>query len=109
MADELDPTLEFRDIADPVQAETARLEAYHRLFGSRLGRAVLADIIVSAGATQPMGPPGGPGTADYLAGLRDTALTIAATAGLSRSRVAQAIMTHGEEGFYDERREFPDA
>ena len=110
MTGQVDPTLDFRAPGDEVKREEARQAAYATLFKSPLGRMVLTDMLQEAGACAKSGPPGGaPGTAEYLAGMRDAVLGIAEVAGFAPAEIATAIITQGEEGIYHDRRDgFPD-
>lgn len=102
----LDPDRNFAAETDDQVRQARRRQAYQDLFGSPLGRVVLADILREGGVGARKGPPNGvAGHRDYQAGWEDRSIEIMELAALSQeAAVTQAI--HETEGYYDDRHQF---
>jgi hypothetical protein len=72
--------------------------AYRLVFGSELGRLVLADHLACCGFGDPLGRE----ALEYKAGMIDAALDLANKARFDRSSLAAAILTDQLEGSQDE-------
>lgn len=102
----VDPDIDWARETDDLVQQSRRAAGYAELFGSPLGRVVLADILRTAGVGAPKGPPTAvPGLRDYEAGREDNALEIADLAATPQSAVVQQVI-EDQEGYYHDRAEF---
>jgi hypothetical protein len=83
---------------DQAEAENARLIAYRQVFGSSLGKWVLADIALGGGVATRRGDASAPEQRAYADGQMDLALKILADAGYGPEAVAVFALTETLEG-----------